>query len=128
MAEGPDKGPGTPPPKGGKRRKAADSRRRRPSDRTQLWALILLGIIVVLGVIGTVAFDDRHWQAFDRAGDVAFERGNYNYAERMYNEALQVAQDLDDDELVRTSLASLRQVQAAQERAAQAAAARAAAR
>jgi hypothetical protein len=60
-------------------------------NRTSLWALIALGIIVVLGIIGTVAFDDRHWQAFDDAGTVAYKRGNFEYAERMYAEALQVA-------------------------------------
>ena len=29
----------------------------------------------VRGQISFVAFDDRHWQYFDDAGDVAFERG-----------------------------------------------------
>lgn len=83
-----------------------------------MWGLILLAVIIVLGVVGTIAFDDRHWHAFDQAGDAAFERGNYDYAARMYNEALQVAQELDDTRLVDNTLQSLREVDAARARAA----------
>ena len=85
-------------------------------DRTRLRALVVLGVIVVMGIIGTVAFDDRHWQAFDDAGRVAYERGNFDYAQRMYGEALQVAQELRDPDLIKASLLALSRVDAARRR------------
>ena len=50
---------------------------------------------------------DRHWSAFQNAGDRAYSRGNYAYAQRMYHEALQEAERLDPrgEELVQTLLA-----------------------
>ncbi|MDA0333627.1 MAG: hypothetical protein O2782_00485 [bacterium] len=102
-----------------KRRKHKAAPKHRPPllDRTRLGALVVLGVIVVMGIIGTVAFDDRHWQAFDDAGRVAYERGNFDYAQRMYNEALQVAQELQDPDLIRSSLLALSRVDAARRRA-----------
>lgn len=91
-------------------------RRRRRGDRTRLWTVIVLVVIVGLGVVGTIAFDDRHWHAFDNAGDVAFERGNYQYAERMYDEALQVARSLEDPKLITSSLQALSRTYTAQGR------------
>ena len=85
-------------------------------DRTRLRALVVLGVIVVMGIIGTVAFDDHHWQAFDDAGRVAYERGNFDYAQRMYGEALQVAQELRDPDLIKASLLALSRVDAARRR------------
>ena len=61
----------------------------------------------------TIAFDDRHWHAFDDAGDVAYERGNYKYAARMYGEALQIARELEDAQLVTASLQALSRANAA---------------
>lgn len=100
------------------RRKARSKKRtkRRQSDPARRWALIGLGVIVVLGIIGTISFDDRHWHAFDDAGDAAFERGNYAYAERMYDEALQVARELKDEKLIAESLRDLNRVYAARAR------------
>ena len=40
------------------------------------------------------AFKTRHWEEFNAAGNRAFSRGNYPYAEKMYREALQRAEDL----------------------------------
>ena len=98
-----------------KRRRRTRRRSTPGPDRARLFAWLGLALFVVLGIIGTIAFDDRHWHAFDNAGDAAFERGNYRYAERMYNEALQVALDRKDDELIARSRQALRQVQAAQQ-------------
>lgn len=72
--------------------------------------------IVVFGIVATIAFDDRHWHAFDDAGDIAYERGNYKYAARMYGEALQIARELEDAQLVNTSLQALSRANAAQGR------------
>ena len=101
-----------------RKRKARRKRRRqrRPADRTRLWALVVLAIIIIFGIVATIAFDDRHWHAFDDAGNVAYERGNYKYAARMYGEALQIAQDLEDARLVAASQQALSRVYAAQER------------
>lgn len=91
-------------------------RRRRPVDRTRLWTLGVIVGIVVFGIVATIAFDDRHWHAFDDAGDIAYERGNYKYAARMYGEALQIARELEDAQLVNTSLQALSRANAAQGR------------
>ena len=101
-----------------RKRKARRKRRRqrRPADRTRLWALVVLAVIIVSGIVTTIAFDDRHWHAFDDAGNVAYERGNYKYAARMYGEALQIAQDLEDARLVAASQQALSRSYAAQER------------
>ena len=101
-----------------RKRKARRKRRRqrRPADRTRLWALVVLAVIIVSGIVAMVAFDDRHWHAFDDAGNVAYERGNYKYAARMYGEALQIAQDLEDARLVAASQQALSRAYAAQER------------
>ena len=56
----------------------------------------------LLGVVGALAAglliwgalaasEDRYLQEYRRAGDGAFGRGNYTYAERMYKEALDEA-------------------------------------
>ena len=84
-----------------RKRKARRKRRRRPVDRTRLWTLGVIVGIVVFGIVATIAFDDRHWHAFDDAGDIAYERGN-KYAARMYGEALQIARELEDAQLVNT--------------------------
>lgn len=101
-----------------RKRKARRKRRRqrRPVDRTRLWALVVLAVIIIFGIVATIAFDDRHWHAFDDAGNVAYERGNYEYAARMYGEALQIAQDLEDARLVAASQQALSRAYAAQER------------
>jgi cytochrome c-type biogenesis protein CcmH/NrfG len=101
-------------------RKKSRRRRRRRGGSGSLGIAVVIVIIFVLGAIGYVAFDDRHWQAFQQAGDVAFERGNHKYAERMYDEALQVARELDDPELIAATLMSLSRAYAAQGRGAEA--------
>ncbi|HCL27246.1 MAG TPA: hypothetical protein DIC52_02275 [Candidatus Latescibacteria bacterium] len=90
-----------------KRSRRRRRRRRQPVDRSRLWTIVALVAILLFGIIGTIAFDDRHWRAFDDAGDVAFKRGNFDYAERMYKEALQVTQELEDQRLVRASQEAL---------------------
>ena len=53
-------------------------------------------LTVVLGALWFAhqAFMTRHWEEFNAAGDRAFSRQNYQYAEKMYREALQRAEDL----------------------------------
>jgi len=98
-----------------RKRRRQRRRQRRPVDRTRLWALVVLAVIIIFGIVATIAFDDRHWHAFDDAGNVAYERGNYEYAARMYGEALQIAQDLEDARLVAASQQALSRAYAAQE-------------
>mgnify|MGYP003986155411 CR=1 FL=1 len=106
-----------PVPKRKVSRKASRKRRRSPPpDRTRLGALIVIAVIVVLGIIGVISLDDRHWHAFDDAGQVAHDRGNYEYAARMHQEALQIANELRDDALIRSSQQALDRAYAAQER------------
>ncbi|MFT5088913.1 MAG: hypothetical protein ACI8PG_003279 [Planctomycetota bacterium] len=64
--------------------------------------------IVIIGLVFAVLFavllttsDERSWQEYIEAGDRAYERGNYAWAEKMYREALQYAeQHGKDDPLV----------------------------
>ena len=53
-------------------------------------------LAVVLGGLWFAhqAFKTRHWEEFNAAGNRAFGRQNYLYAEKMYREALQLAEDL----------------------------------
>lgn len=90
--------------------------RRRGANSGQIGIVAVVIVIVLLGIVGYVVFDDRHWRAFDNAGDVAFERGNHDYAERMYEQALQVARELEDRKLIAASLQALSRTYAAQGR------------
>ena len=58
--------------------------------------IILIAIIALLHFSGT----DRSWQEYIDAGDRALERGSYDWAEKMYGEALQYAQNKGDDDLL----------------------------
>jgi hypothetical protein len=72
-----------------------------------LWVTATAIAMCVLLWLAYAGFDDRHWSAFQDAGDRAYGRGNYAYAQRMYHEALQEAERLDPrgEELVQTLLA-----------------------
>ena len=71
------------------------------------WVAVIAVAMCVLLWLAYTEFNDRHWSAFKDAGDRAFSRGNYAYAERMYNEALQEAKRLDPngEEVVQTLVA-----------------------
>lgn len=97
-----------------KPRRRARRARRRPGPVLAVLAILLL--IVAVGAVGYFVFDDRHWHAFDAAGDAALARGNYAYAERMYGQALQVASELGEARLVAATLTDLSRVYAAQGR------------
>jgi tetratricopeptide (TPR) repeat protein len=61
------------------------------------------------------AFKARHWEEFNAAGNRAFGRRNYPYAEKMYREALQRAEDLGPrNTRVIKSLTALRRLYKAQ--------------
>lgn len=64
--------------------------------------LVFLGLFfVALFAVMFTASDERSWQEYIEAGDRAYERGNYVWAEKMYREALQYAeQQGKDDPLV----------------------------
>ena len=74
--------------------------RRRKNTRIPRPLLLLLAI-AGLGLIlwqFSARFEDRHWQEFTDAGTRALERGNHAWAEKMYTEALQYAQQQGDEE------------------------------
>jgi hypothetical protein len=52
-------------------------------------------VAVVLAWVAFAASRDRFWEDTRAAGHRAYQRGNYDYAHRMYREALQQAEDLD---------------------------------
>ncbi|MEE2657603.1 MAG: tetratricopeptide repeat protein [Candidatus Latescibacterota bacterium] len=83
------------------KRKTNSRRRRAPRPKRRGgvsdWAKIVV-TAVVFGLAGWLAYDyndSRHWRAFNDSGDSAYRRGNYNYAERMYIQALQEGIRLD---------------------------------
>jgi hypothetical protein len=114
----------------GKRRKRPRARARRQTSSTPGVRGVVIAFVLLLGVAlaGTLLFRDRHWHAFDDAGDAAYERGNHAYAERMYLQALQEAQELDDPSLEAASQRDLSRVYTALGRHAEARAAAAASR
>ena len=72
---------------------------RRQTQR--LRPLLLLLVVAALGLTFWwlySAFQQRHWNAFSQAGDRALERGNYEWAEKMYQQALQYAQTKKNEE------------------------------
>jgi hypothetical protein len=68
--------------------------RRRKNTRIARPLLLLLaaaGLGLILWQLDA-QFEERHWTEFSEAGTRALERGNYDWAEKMYTEALQYAQ------------------------------------
>ena len=93
-----------------KPRRGRPRRRRRggvKSASQASWVAAIALVVCVLLWLAYAGFLDRHWSAFQDAGDRAFGRGNYAYAQRMYGEALEEAERLDPsgEELVQTLLA-----------------------
>ena len=95
-----------------RKRKPRERHPRRPRKRSSAnqvsWiAAIAVVLCALLWVGHTSCFQDRHWSAFKEAGDRAFGRANYAYAQRMYTEALDEAERIDPDgeRVVKTLLA-----------------------
>ncbi len=95
--------------------------RRRKSSVGNFRLLAAVVVLLVIAIGGYLIFDDRHWQAFDDAGDGAFKRKNYKYAHSMYRKALLEAERLQDRQLIAETLADLQRVTHAQGRTAEAA-------
>ena len=55
---------------------------------------LIIAVVILVAIIGIMHFAnaDRSWQEYIGAGDRALERGNYDWAEKMYREALQYAE------------------------------------
>jgi len=55
--------------------------------------------IIFLAIMTLFYFrtEDRFWQGYIDSGNQALERGNYEWANKMYNQALQHAQQQGDD-------------------------------
>ncbi len=69
---------------------------------------LLVAILSLLFFLGK----DRSWQEYIDAGDRALERGNYEWAEKMYGKAMQYAQNKDaKDPLVAKTRASLKRLE-----------------
>ena len=77
-------------------------------------------VAIALGLLlwyAQIAFEDKHWQEYRKAGQRAFERGNYKWAEKMHKKALQEAKDLGaKDPRIIKSLVDLSKVYKAQGR------------
>lgn len=59
---------------------------------------MLVLLVAVAALLAWVAYSesrDRFWEDTRAAGHRAYQRRNFDYAQRMYREALQQAQDLD---------------------------------
>ena len=113
-------------PRKGRARRKRPARARGPSRSgsggpSTVRLLIAVGVVLALAITGYIAFDDRHWHAFDDAGDGAYDRRNFDYARSMYQKALVEARRLDDRALIAATLADLQRVAAAQGREADAA-------
>jgi hypothetical protein len=82
----------------------------------RLVALALILAVILTGMwFAHQSFKMRHWKEFKAAGDRAFGRKNYLYAEKMYREALQIAEDQDErDPRVVKSLTALHRLHKAQ--------------
>ena len=101
-----------------RRKKPASSRGRNRSSAGQAPWVIAIGVAVCLLMwLANAGFQDRHWSAFQEAGDRAFGRGNYAYAQRMYDSALDEAEHLDPhgEQIVQTLLALSRTYKAREE-------------
>lgn len=94
------------------RRKGSPSKRKIASR-----SLIAFGIIAGMGLLlwqFQTSFGERYWREFKAAGNRALERGNYEWAERMYREALKYAQNQRDEEKMRESYLLLHRLYKAQ--------------
>lgn len=95
-------------------------RRKKKTKKPLLRALVIALIVLVAALLlwhAHTAFSDRHWNSYKEAGDRAYARGNYAWAEKMYGKALREARDLDPhDSRVVKSLVDLGRVYKAQER------------
>ena len=58
---------------------------------------LAITVAILVAVLGSLYLsgENRSWQEYIDAGDRALKRGNYEWAEKMYNEALQYAQNKD---------------------------------
>ena len=58
---------------------------------------LAITVALLVAILSSLYFsvEDRYWQEYIDAGDRALNRGNYEWAEKMYNEALQYAQNKD---------------------------------
>ena len=75
-------------------RRAPRARGRSASSR-RAPALILVAVLgVLLAWVAYTESRDRFWENTRAAGHRAYQRGNFDYAQRMYHEALQQARDL----------------------------------
>ena len=88
----------------------ATRRRKKPKPVVFFVPLIVLLTALFFWYIQDV-FEDRTWKEYRQAGQRAFDRGNFKYAEKMYRRALKEARDLGPQSpLIEQSLADLSEV------------------
>jgi hypothetical protein len=91
------------------RRRATRNRLSIPNGKA-LVSIALLFFVLFIALF--VTSDDRSWQEYIDAGQRAQERGNYAWAEKMYREALQYAEEQDaNGPMVRTTWRHLRRLE-----------------
>ena len=91
------------------RRKRKKSQKKDSPGSSHTWQLsFTVALLVAILILMYCSSENRYWQEYIDAGDRASERGNYEWAKKMYNEALHYAQNKDaDDPLVAKTKAYL---------------------
>ena len=101
----------------------ARRKRKKPPKKTSTGPThtgpLVITVIILVAIITFLYFSgaDRSWQEYIDAGDRALGRGNYDWAEKMYREALQYAQHKGDkDPLVAQTRKYLKRLEKARAR------------
>ena len=81
----------------GRRRRATRAQGRSGRSRRAPALVLVAAMGVLLAWVAYTGSQDRFWDDTRAAGHRAYQRGNFDYAQRMYREALQQARELDPD-------------------------------
>ena len=95
------------------RRKLKKSPNKDSPGSSHTWQLsFTVALLVAMLILMYFSSENRYWQEYIDAGDRASEHGNYEWAKKMYNEALQYAQNKDPkDPLVAKTKAYLERLE-----------------
>ena len=95
------------------RRKRKKSPKKDSPGSSHTWQLSLtMALLVAILIWMYYSSENRYWQEYIDEGARASERGNYEWAKKMYNEALHYAQNKDaNDPLVAKTKAYLERLE-----------------
>jgi hypothetical protein len=81
-----------------RRKRKKKQKKANPTRPSYTRFLVIIGLFfAILFAVLLTASEERSWQEYIDAGDRAYERGNYAWAEKMYREALQYAEQHGKD-------------------------------